>query len=110
MLREVSALLKPAAGRMRGWCHLLGSFSLSHVFRVGVSRLTGRAPGRRILISSTRKPVSYLNLAKRILQEHGEVQLSALGIAVRSTAGLWVSFRVCCTVVPACGGPPSVGS
>lgn len=38
---------------------------------------------RRILISSTRKPVSYINLAKRFLQEHGEVQLSALGIAVR---------------------------
>ncbi|KAK9906773.1 hypothetical protein WJX75_007713 [Coccomyxa subellipsoidea] len=36
----------------------------------------------RILISSTRKPVSYINLAKRFLQEHGEVQLSALGIAV----------------------------
>ena len=37
---------------------------------------------RRILVSSTRKPISYINLAKRFLQEHGEVQLSALGIAV----------------------------
>ena len=36
----------------------------------------------RILVSSTRKPISYINLAKRFLQEHGEVQLSALGIAV----------------------------
>lgn len=33
-------------------------------------------------MSSTRKPISYINLAKRFLQEHGEVQLSALGIAV----------------------------
>ena len=57
-----------------------------HLSRV-VLGLTRRAPGRRILISSTRKPVSYLNLAKRILQEHGEVQLSALGIAVRSMPG-----------------------
>ena len=36
----------------------------------------------RILVSSTRKPISYINLAKRFLQEHGEVQLSALGITV----------------------------
>lgn len=36
----------------------------------------------RILVSSTRKPISYINLAKRFLQEHGEVQLSALGVAV----------------------------
>ena len=33
-------------------------------------------------MSSTRKPISYVNLAKRYLQEHGEVQLSALGIAI----------------------------
>ena len=37
---------------------------------------------RRILVSSTRKPISYLNLSKRFLQEHGELQLSALGIAI----------------------------
>lgn len=36
----------------------------------------------RILVSSSRKPISYINLAKRFLQEHGEVQLSALGVAV----------------------------
>lgn len=36
----------------------------------------------RILVSSARKPVSYINLAKRFLSEHGEVQLSALGIAI----------------------------
>ena len=33
-------------------------------------------------MSSSRKPISYINLAKRFLQEHGEVQLSALGIAI----------------------------
>ena len=36
----------------------------------------------RILVSSARKPISYINLAKRFLSEHGEVQLSALGIAI----------------------------
>ena len=39
-------------------------------------------PGCRILVSSARKPISYINLAKRFLSEHGEVQLSALGIAI----------------------------
>jgi len=36
----------------------------------------------RILVSSTRKPVSHINLAKRFLSEHGEVHLSALGVAI----------------------------
>ena len=36
----------------------------------------------RILVSSTRKPMSYINLAKRFLSEHGEVHLSALGVAI----------------------------
>ena len=31
---------------------------------------------------STRKPASYINTAKRFLQEHGEVQLSGLGTAI----------------------------
>ncbi|CAL5222322.1 g4667 [Coccomyxa viridis] len=35
-----------------------------------------------ILVSSTRKPMSYINLAKRFLSEHGEVHLSALGVAI----------------------------
>lgn len=38
----------------------------------------------KILVSSTRKPVSYVNNCKRYLQEHGEVHLSALGVAVSS--------------------------
>jgi DNA-binding protein len=38
----------------------------------------------RLLISSSRKPISYVPAAKRLLQEHGEVHLSALGIACSS--------------------------
>lgn len=39
----------------------------------------------RIQVSNTKKPVFfYVNLAKRFLQEHGEVQLSALGLAISS--------------------------
>ncbi|CAL8462082.1 g1613 [Coccomyxa elongata] len=58
----------------------------------------------RILVSSTRKPISYINLAKRFLQEHGEVHLSALGIALASLVtvaeilkdrGLAVEKRLC---------------
>ena len=33
-------------------------------------------------MSSARKPMSYINLAKRFLSEHGEVHLSALGVAI----------------------------
>ena len=33
-------------------------------------------------MSSTRKPMSYINLAKRFLYEHGEVQFAALGVAI----------------------------
>ena len=36
----------------------------------------------RILVSSGHWPTSYLNKAKRCLQEHGQVQLSALGTAI----------------------------
>lgn len=42
----------------------------------------------RLLISSSRKPVSYVNLAKRCLSEHDEVQLSALGVAISSMVTL----------------------
>ncbi|KAK9802879.1 hypothetical protein WJX73_000274 [Symbiochloris irregularis] len=42
----------------------------------------------RILISGSRKPVSYINLSKRFLAEHGEVQLSALGTAIASAVAL----------------------
>ena len=43
---------------------------------------SGLAPLRRILVSSTRKPMSYINLAKRFLYEHGEVHFAALGVAI----------------------------
>lgn len=33
-------------------------------------------------MSSTRKPMSYINLAKRFLNEHGEVHFAALGVAI----------------------------
>ena len=36
----------------------------------------------RILVSSGHWPTSYLNKAKRCLQDHGRVQLSALGTAI----------------------------
>ena len=39
-------------------------------------------PLRRILVSSTRKPMSYINLARRFLYEHGEVHFAALGVAI----------------------------
>ena len=39
-------------------------------------------PLRRILVSSTRKPMSYINLTKRFLYEHGEVHFAALGVAI----------------------------
>ena len=46
--------------------------------------VTSRHPAR-IQVSNTKKPVFfYVNLAKRFLQEHGEVQLSALGLAISS--------------------------
>ncbi|KAG2451051.1 hypothetical protein HYH02_004319 [Chlamydomonas schloesseri] len=42
----------------------------------------GRQPNR-VQVSSNKKPLQfYLNLSKRLLQEHGEVELSALGLAV----------------------------
>lgn len=42
----------------------------------------------RILVSSSRKPASYINLAKRFLSEHGEVQLGALGVAISHAVAL----------------------
>eukprot|EP00897_Mesotaenium_endlicherianum_P003013 jgi/Mesen1/273/ME1151581C09487 len=37
----------------------------------------------RIQVSSTKKPIFfYVNLAKRLLQRYGEVELSALGMAI----------------------------
>ncbi|PNW78331.1 hypothetical protein CHLRE_09g401600v5 [Chlamydomonas reinhardtii] len=42
----------------------------------------GRQPNR-VQVSSNKKPLQfYLNLSKRLLNEYGEVELSALGLAV----------------------------
>ncbi|KAL6848098.1 hypothetical protein ACP4OV_022226 [Aristida adscensionis] len=39
--------------------------------------------GNRIQVSNTKKPLFfYVNLAKRYMQQHGEVELSALGMAI----------------------------
>ena len=38
---------------------------------------------RRIQVSSSKRPISfYISLSKRLLGEHGEIQLSALGQAI----------------------------
>ncbi|GFR52964.1 hypothetical protein Agub_g15641 [Astrephomene gubernaculifera] len=46
----------------------------------------GSAPTRqpnRVQVSTNKKPLQfYLNLSRRIMAEHGEVELSALGLAV----------------------------
>mmetsp|Transcript_44401 Transcript_44401/g.74035 ORF Transcript_44401/g.74035 Transcript_44401/m.74035 type:complete len:125 (-) Transcript_44401:89-463(-) len=40
-------------------------------------------PENRIQVSNTKKPLFfYVNLAKRFLQQHDEVELSALGLAI----------------------------
>lgn len=36
----------------------------------------------RILVSGVRKPITYINVATRFLDAHGEVHLSALGSAI----------------------------
>eukprot|EP01026_Neomeris_dumetosa_P061223 TRINITY_DN5778_c0_g1_i1.p2 TRINITY_DN5778_c0_g1~~TRINITY_DN5778_c0_g1_i1.p2 ORF type:complete len:133 (-),score=24.10 TRINITY_DN5778_c0_g1_i1:198-596(-) len=42
-----------------------------------------------IQVSNTKKPLYfYVNLSKRLLQEHGEVQLSGLGLAVQSVVNV----------------------
>ncbi|XP_062194110.1 uncharacterized protein At2g34160-like [Phragmites australis] len=42
-----------------------------------------RGGGNRIQVSNTKKPLFfYVNLAKRYMQQHGEVELSALGMAI----------------------------
>ncbi|OEL26541.1 Uncharacterized protein BAE44_0012439 [Dichanthelium oligosanthes] len=39
--------------------------------------------GNRIQVSSSKKPLFfYVNLAKRYMQQHGSVELSALGLAI----------------------------
>ncbi|KAL6627339.1 hypothetical protein ACP70R_031065 [Stipagrostis hirtigluma subsp. patula] len=43
----------------------------------------GGGSGNRIQVSNTKKPLFfYVNLAKRYMQQHAEVELSALGMAI----------------------------
>ncbi|KAM3401190.1 hypothetical protein ACQJBY_005765 [Aegilops geniculata] len=43
----------------------------------------GGGASSRIQVSNTKKPLFfYVNLAKRYMQQHGEVELSALGMAI----------------------------
>ncbi|KAK3274372.1 hypothetical protein CYMTET_17439 [Cymbomonas tetramitiformis] len=67
------------------------------------------ATENRIQVSNTKKPLFfYVNLAKRFLQQHAEVELSALGMAVATVVtvaeilknnGLAVEKRIqTCTV------------
>ncbi|GJN37338.1 hypothetical protein PR202_gb26279 [Eleusine coracana subsp. coracana] len=43
----------------------------------------GGGNSNRIQVSNTKKPLFfYVNLAKRYMQQHGEVDLSALGMAI----------------------------
>lgn len=45
-------------------------------------------PPRRVQVSSNKKPLQfYLNLSKRLLNEYGEVELSALGLGESAAAG-----------------------
>lgn len=43
----------------------------------------------RIQVSNTKKPLFfYVNLAKRYMQQHGEVELSALGLAISTVVSI----------------------
>eukprot|EP01024_Parvocaulis_polyphysoides_P060681 TRINITY_DN663_c0_g1_i1.p2 TRINITY_DN663_c0_g1~~TRINITY_DN663_c0_g1_i1.p2 ORF type:complete len:132 (-),score=23.65 TRINITY_DN663_c0_g1_i1:295-690(-) len=43
----------------------------------------------RIQVSNTKKPLYfYVNLSKRMLQEHGQVELSGLGLAVQTVVNV----------------------
>ncbi|CAO2174788.1 unnamed protein product [Urochloa humidicola] len=49
----------------------------------GQKRGGGGGSSNRIQVSNTKKPLFfYVNLAKRYMQQHGDVELSALGMAI----------------------------
>ncbi|KAM0920724.1 hypothetical protein ACQ4PT_007297 [Festuca glaucescens] len=51
--------------------------------RTRASSNGGGGVSNRIQVSNTKKPLFfYVNLAKRYMQQHGEVELSALGMAI----------------------------
>ncbi|XP_006643815.1 uncharacterized protein At2g34160-like [Oryza brachyantha] len=49
----------------------------------GAVRRAAGSSSNRIQVSNTKKPLFfYVNLAKRYMQQHGDVELSALGMAI----------------------------
>ncbi|CAO2185869.1 unnamed protein product [Urochloa humidicola] len=49
----------------------------------GEGQKRGGGSSNRIQVSNTKKPLFfYVNLAKRYMQQHGDVELSALGMAI----------------------------
>uniref|UniRef100_A0A0A9DET7 DNA/RNA-binding protein Alba-like domain-containing protein n=1 Tax=Arundo donax TaxID=35708 RepID=A0A0A9DET7_ARUDO len=49
----------------------------------GEGQRRGGGNSNRIQVSNTKKPLFfYVNLAKRYMQQHGDVELSALGMAI----------------------------
>uniref|UniRef100_A0A0D9UXD4 DNA/RNA-binding protein Alba-like domain-containing protein n=1 Tax=Leersia perrieri TaxID=77586 RepID=A0A0D9UXD4_9ORYZ len=49
----------------------------------GAQRRAAGSSSNRIQVSNTKKPLFfYVNLAKRYMQQHGDVELSALGMAI----------------------------
>ncbi|PAN32497.1 hypothetical protein GQ55_5G496200 [Panicum hallii var. hallii] len=49
----------------------------------GEGQKRGGSSSNRIQVSNTKKPLFfYVNLAKRYMQQHGDVELSALGMAI----------------------------
>ncbi|KAF5726236.1 Alba DNA/RNA-binding protein [Tripterygium wilfordii] len=49
----------------------------------GINNLNVNGKKNRIQVSNTKKPLFfYVNLAKRYMQQHKEVELSALGMAI----------------------------
>ncbi|KAK1266165.1 hypothetical protein QJS04_geneDACA014532 [Acorus gramineus] len=71
----------------------------------GINNLQLSEPHKKnkIQVSNTKKPLFfYVNLAKRYMQQHNEVELSALGMGI-------VSFLLClsltlCSTCPRCRG------
>ncbi|KAH9760726.1 Alba domain-containing protein [Citrus sinensis] len=53
------------------------------VNNINISDASAASKKNRIQVSNTKKPLFfYVNLAKRYMQQHNEVELSALGMAI----------------------------
>ncbi|KAG6645422.1 hypothetical protein I3843_08G116600 [Carya illinoinensis] len=76
---------------------------------VAVSAPTEPQKKNRIQVSNTKKPLFfYVNLAKRYIQQHNEVELSALGMAITTVVtiaeilknnGLATQKKVCTSTI-----------